>query len=284
MGRRRSNTFREPAVGASRYGKLLPITHEHPLQRLWLSNCGRQACRYQGAHCLMRQSGCLLAASRVVPRKLFRLCIFIQRLFYYQKEDIKMSEQIIQVAERIRGLRLILDITPEEMAEVTDTTVEQYLGLESGENDFSFTFLFKCAQRFGVDIAEIVTGDMPKLSFYTITRAGEGLPIRRRAGFEYQHMAFLLKNRMAEPFIVKAPYNEEEQNKPIHLSTHAGQEFDLVLKGQLKMQLENHVEILNEGDSVYYNSDHGHGMIAAGGQDCTFLAIVIPEPDQEEKK
>ena len=193
-----------------------------------------------------------------------------------------MSNQIMQVAERIKGLRLILDISVEEMAKVTDVSVEKYLSLESGVEDFSFTFLFKCSQRFSVDIGEIVTGDMPKLSFYTVVRKGEGMPIKRREGFEYQHMAILLKDRKAEPFIVTALYKEEQQNAPIELSTHLGQEFNMVLSGRLKVQLGSHEEYLDEGDAVYYNSAHGHGMIAVDGKDCVFLSVVIPDEAKAE--
>lgn len=191
-----------------------------------------------------------------------------------------MSNQIIQVAERIRGLRQILDISIEDMAKTTDTTVEEYEALERGESDFSFTFLFKCAQCFGVDISELVTGDVPKLSFYSVVRKGEGMPIRRRAGFLYQHMAYRLKGRPIEPFLVVAKYNADEQDRPIHLSTHKGFEFDMVLRGELKMQLEDHQEVLHEGDCVMYDSGRGHGMIASGGQDCEFLAVVIKDMEE----
>ena len=186
-----------------------------------------------------------------------------------------MENQVIQIAERIRGLRMIMEISIEEMAQATDVSVEQYQKCEEGKDDFSFTFLYKCAEKFGVDIAELITGEMPKLSFYTIVRSGKGLPIERREGFKYQHLGYLLKNRSAEPFLVKAPYKEEEQNAPIHLSTHEGHEFDYIVKGSLKVQLENHTEMLRAGDSVYYDSGHPHGMIAVDGEPCEFLAIVM---------
>ncbi len=182
---------------------------------------------------------------------------------------------IAQIAERIRGLRMILDISQEEMAKVCDTTVEDYAAHENGEIDFSFTFLYKCAKRFGVDITEIITGDKPTLSFYTLTRKGEGLPIKRRKGFEYQHLAYLLKDKTSEPFLVTAKYDKDAENKPVELSFHEGHEFDYILSGSLKVRLEDHEEILNEGDCIYYDSGHGHGMIAIGGEDCKFLAVVL---------
>lgn len=192
-----------------------------------------------------------------------------------------MENQVMQIAERIRGLRILLELTQEEMAKVTDVTLEEYQACEAGSSDFSFTFLLKCAQRFGVDISELVVGEAPKLSFYTVVRKGQGMPINRRAGFQYQHLGAFLKGRRAEPFVVTAPWSAAAEIGAIPLSTHAGQELDYILSGSLKVVLDGHTEVLNEGDSIFYNSGHGHGMVAVGGQDCTFLAVVLPEKEQE---
>lgn len=186
-----------------------------------------------------------------------------------------MDNKIYQIAERIKGLRQSMEFSPEEMAESCNISVKEYTESENGNSDFSFTFLYKCANKFGVDITELISGETPKLSHYSIVRNDKGLPIERRKGFKYQHLGYLLKNRKAEPFKVTAKYNEQEQNKPIKLSSHEGQELDYILKGKLKFQFENHTELLNEGDTVYYDSSFGHGMIAAGGEDCEFLAIVF---------
>lgn len=190
-----------------------------------------------------------------------------------------METRISEIAERIRALREIMEFSVEEMAKATEKTPEEYIELESGTQDFSFTFIYKCAKKFGVDMIELLTGENPRLSFYSIVRKGEGLPIERRSGFNYFHLGAHFKDKLAEPFLVTAPYKEEEQDKPIHLSVHEGQEFDYILKGSLKCAFEDHIEILHEGDSVLYNSGHGHGMIAANGEDCIFLAIILKKPE-----
>lgn len=186
-----------------------------------------------------------------------------------------MENQTKLIAERLKWARNNADITSAQMAQTCDMEEEKYCILEEGNDDFSFTFLYKCALALGMDISELVSGDNPKLSFFNVTRAGEGMPIKRREGFNYRHVAPLLKNRMSEPFIVTTKYEPEAQNKPIPLSTHKGQEFDMVLKGSLKVQLDDHIILLKEGDTVYYDSAHKHGMIATDGTDCTFLAIVF---------
>ena len=186
-----------------------------------------------------------------------------------------MDSQIKEIAQRIKGLREILEIPTEDMASLLHISVEDYMSHENGQSDFSFTFLHKCAERFGVDIVELLTGENPHLSFFTVTRSGNGVSMSRRTGFRYLHLAHNLKNKLCEPFLVTAPYLEEEQERPVALSTHEGQEFDYILKGSLKCRMEDHILILNEGDAIMYDSGHPHGMIATGGQDCEFLAIVI---------
>lgn len=199
-----------------------------------------------------------------------------------RKEGYRIMEtRILEIAERIRGLRLMMGFTPAEMAIAADMSESDYLARENGQSDMSFTFLYKCADKFGVDIIELLTGENPHLSFYSIVRAGEGLDIKRRKGFTYQHLGFRFKDKYAEPFLVTAPYIDEEQQKPIALSTHEGQEFDYILSGHLKTQMEDHTEVLGPGDAILYDSGRGHGMIATGGEPCVFLAIILKKPEAE---
>ena len=173
-----------------------------------------------------------------------------------------MEPNIEEVAGRIRALREDLDITMQEMADATGRSTAEYAAQESGQHDLSFTFLYKCAQRLGVDVIELLTGEDPHLSGYSLTRAAEGLSIKRRAGFEYLHKAPHFKNKLAEPFLVTAPYLE-------------GQELDYIISGRMRFAYEDHIEELEAGDLLMYDSGRGHGMIATGGEPCTFLAVVM---------
>ncbi len=190
-------------------------------------------------------------------------------------------EQTKMIAERLKWARDILHISVEEMAKATDVSPDVYKTLESGDNDYSFAFLFKCSKKLGMDISELVSGSNPTLSFYNLTRKGEGMLIKRRSEFEYRHIAPYLKNRMAEPFVVTAKYDPFLECTPIALTTHKGQEMDYVISGVLKVQLDGHIEYLREGDSICYDSSHRHGMVAAEGKDCTFLSIVLKDNSAE---
>ena len=168
------------------------------------------------------------------------------------------------------------------MAHATGRSPEEYAARESGEMDLTFTFVYKCAAKLGVDVVELLTGESPHLKHYSIVRAGEGLPIERREDFHYLHKAPFFKNRLCEPFLVDVPYQEESQNAPIHLSYHKGQELDYVLKGHLRFAFEDHIEEVGPGDTLLYDSGRGHGIIAIGGEDAQILAVVL-DPEKAEE-
>ena len=195
-----------------------------------------------------------------------------------------METRIAEVAQRINGLRKMLEISKKEMADFVGLDVEQYIKYENAMEDLNFTFLYKCAEKLGVDIIDLLMGENPHLLFYSIVRKEKGLDMKRREGFKYEHLAYKFKNKLAETFLETAPYIKDEQDKPISLSFHKGQEFDYIISGSLKVQLENHTEILNPGDSIYYDSGRGHGMLAVGGKDCKFIAVVIKDISNRGEK
>ncbi len=186
-----------------------------------------------------------------------------------------MDYSLKEVAGRIKGLREAKGYTIEELAKLCGVSAEKYAVLEQGETDFSFTFIYKCAKACGVEVVDLLEGTSTTLRSFAITRKGEGLKILKQHGVEYNNLAPKFKEKMAEPFLVKFPYIAEEQNVPMELHTHKGQEFDVIVKGSLKVQIGDHVDVLNEGDSIFYNSAIPHGMIAASVGGCEFHAVVL---------
>ncbi len=194
----------------------------------------------------------------------------------------KTLNELSEIATRIKELREIMGFSVLDMTEKTDVDEETYLLYESGNTDIPFSFIHKCALAFGVDMTDLLQGSSAKLSTYTVTRKGKGQETAKEDGIDISNLAPKFKDKLAEPYYVKYEYSASQQNKPIQLTTHSGQEFDLVLSGKLKVQVGNHVEVLEEGDSIYYNSSIPHGMIAVDGKDCVFCAVVMSGDDTIE--
>lgn len=184
-----------------------------------------------------------------------------------------MDEQIKQIAERLRGLRDVLELTPRDIAQDCDLSEQEYSQAESGNYDISVSMLQKIARRYNVSLDALMFGEEPKMNSYFLTRAGKGTSIERTKAYKYQSLAAGFINRNADPFIVTVEPKPEEE--PIQINSHAGQEFNLVLEGRMMISIDGKELILNEGDSLYFNSKLPHGMKALDGKKVRFLAIIM---------
>ena len=185
--------------------------------------------------------------------------------------DLKIKE----MAARIRELRELEGKTISEMAAFTDVSEDEYIACESGEQDLNFAFIYRVSQALNVNVTEIIEGISPNLKSYTVTRKGLGQKVSQAHGMTYYNLAYAFQNRIAEPLYVKSKYNPDKLNKPMELTTHDGQEIDIVIEGQLMVQVGDHKEILGPGDTIYFDSNTPHGEMAVGEQDCIFYAIVL---------
>jgi quercetin dioxygenase-like cupin family protein len=181
-----------------------------------------------------------------------------------------MNEQIKQIAERLKGLRESLDLSPEEMADRCGRRVEEVVNCESGETDIPMGFLYDVAQRSGVDISTFLSGDEPKMTSYFLTRYGQGLSVERTRAYRYQTLAGGYKRPKVEPFEVTV----EPDDRPIFLNSHVGEEFNYVLEGRMLFCFNGKNLVLNPGDSVYFDSSYAHGMKALDGRSVKFLAVI----------
>ena len=140
-----------------------------------------------------------------------------------------MNDQIKQIAERLRGLRDVLELTSEDIARDCDISAEEYQLAETGQYDISVSMLQKIARTYNIALDALMFGEEPKMSSYFVTRAGKGVSIERTRAYKYQSLASGFMNRTADPFIVTVePKGDDE---PIHYNHHNGQEFNLVVEG-----------------------------------------------------
>lgn len=184
-----------------------------------------------------------------------------------------MPEQIRLIAQRIKELREIAGISVEELSSEFNISKELYEQYESGNVDIPVSFLYAVANKFNVELTAILMGEGPKLHTYSLVRKGKGLNVERRKQYKYQNLAYNFVHKKAEPFLVTVEPDAEDT--PIDFNTHPGQEFNYVVEGTLKIVINNHEIILNEGDSLYFDSTYKHGMKALNGKPARFLAIIL---------
>jgi transcriptional regulator with XRE-family HTH domain len=184
-----------------------------------------------------------------------------------------MNDNLKQIAARIKELRDINGVSLETLAKEFKVSKEMYQKYEDGEADIPVGVLYEIANRFNMELTALISGDEPRLNLFSVVRKDNGLSIDRRKEYKYQDLAFNFKNKKAEVFMVKVEA-EKDGAKP-HNYSHAGQEFNYVVEGSLKVIISGHEVILNEGDSLYFDSGNQHAMTAMNGKPAKFLAFII---------
>lgn len=184
-----------------------------------------------------------------------------------------MDEQMIQIGERLKGLREVLDIDVAEIAQLCGITAEQYEQMESGSGELSVSNLQKIAKNYGIGLDVLMFGEEPHMSTYFLTRKGQGMSIERRKAYKYQSLASGFRGRKADPFIVLV--EPKPASDITETNAHEGQEFNMVLEGTMELVIGKKHLVLNEGDSIYFDATFPHGMRALNDKPVQFLAIIF---------
>ena len=137
-----------------------------------------------------------------------------------------MDEQIRQIAERLRGLRDVLELTADDIARDCDISAEEYRLAETGEFDISVSMLQKIARHYGISLDALMFGQEPKMSSYFLTRAGKGTSIERTKAYKYQSLAAGFINRTADPFIVTVEPKPDSQPYRSGVQPRTGRPYD----------------------------------------------------------
>lgn len=181
-----------------------------------------------------------------------------------------MKENFIEIAERIRELREISGYSQEQLAGELNIDIEVYKNYELDGKNIPISVIYEIANKFGVDFTEIATGIGAKLNTYHVVRHGNGESIIRYPGYRFNDLAFRFSHKIMQPLLVTLDPSDE----PAALVTHSGQEFNLVLSGTIAVIFDDKELILNEGDSIYFNSKHLHGQKCVGDKKAKFLTVI----------
>ncbi len=181
------------------------------------------------------------------------------------------------VGEKIRTLRESLSISMKELAERSGLAVEQIERIENNVDIPSLAPLIKLARALGVRLGTFLddqdeTGPVicrKKEAKETISFSNNAIHSRRH--MEYRSLSKSKADRHMEPFMIDiAPTKDSD----FILSSHEGEEFIMVMEGTLEISYGKYTYILEEGDSIYYDSIVPHHVHAFEGQAARILAVI----------
>ena len=95
--------------------------------------------------------------------------------------------------------------------------------------------------------------------------------IHSRKHMEYHSLSKSKADRHMEPFIIDVMPTEDTD---FVLSSHEGEEFIMVMEGIMEISYGKNTYLLEEGDSIYYDSIVPHHVHAYEGQAAKILAVI----------
>lgn len=188
-----------------------------------------------------------------------------------------------KLGDRIRAYREGQEVSREELATRTGLSVDFLTALEEEDVTPSIGPLLKIAlalgQRLGTFMDDVIDGDMCKTC--RVDRAEDDAVLRKargkRASFCYHSLGKAKTDRHMEPFFIEV-YPDEEGTGEKPLSSHEGEEFIVVVAGELEVILGKEHHILGPGDSIYYNSVVPHYVGCGNAQKTDIYAVLyIPQ-------
>ena len=192
-----------------------------------------------------------------------------------------MPAKDIKIGERIRGLRRAKGLSIADVAEQSGVAESTIASIEGHVISPPLGYLVSLAKVFDIPVGDLFgdSGDSP----YCLVRSDNRKPVSRfnstdgkSGGYSYESLGQTKKNRQMEPFLVTLTPAE---SLPVEPNQHIGEEIIFVLEGKIEVSLVDKREILNPGDSIYYDSTMPHVVSCYGKEPATILAVIYAKDE-----
>ena len=181
-----------------------------------------------------------------------------------------MEERLLELAARIREIRDVCGYSVESMAKELNLSVEVYSTYEKTGENIPINVIFHIANICKVDFNELLSGEEGRISTYQVVRNGCGQNADRYPGYHFKDLAYRYAHKIMQPLLVTL----DPKLAPAELVTHAGQEFNMVISGRMKLTFGDEELILESGDCIYFNPQYPHGQSCIGNEPAVFLTVI----------
>ena len=189
----------------------------------------------------------------------------------------------MHIGEKIKQMREDQALSLEEFAKKVGVSPSILNEIENHLVSPPLGTLIKIAHALNVGVSDFFGGEG---AGYSLVRKDERKRISRFAskdgvnyGYSYESLGFDKKERQMEPFLVTLQKSPMEAKA---LSSHPGEEFIFVLEGQVLVQLGDHSDVLNPGDSIYYDATILHRVSCHEGTAAKILAVLWAPKEKSE--
>jgi len=180
-----------------------------------------------------------------------------------------------EIGTRIKEYRENVGLSCEDFAKQANIEVSLLDAIESNQAYPELGILVKISnalgKRLGTFMDDQFTAD-PHINRANELNEAVAAHKGESAGtFHYYHLGKGKTDRHMEPMLIEIDAKSAEED--IHYSSHEGEEFIVVMSGEVKVIYGKETFILKEGDSIYYNAVVPH-YVGANGTTAKIYAVV----------
>jgi transcriptional regulator with XRE-family HTH domain len=183
------------------------------------------------------------------------------------------------IGAKIKSIRESKQLSLTDMAERSGLGIEQVERIENNVDFPSLAPLIKIARVLGVRLGTFLDDQSelgPVVCRKKDSNEDNSISFSNNAAVSRKHMEYHSlsqdkSGRHMEPFLIDIAPSE---NADFTLSTHEGEEFIYVLAGIVEINYGKNTYLLDEGDSIYYDSIVAHHVHAANGSAAKILGVV----------
>jgi transcriptional regulator with XRE-family HTH domain len=194
-----------------------------------------------------------------------------------------MQEQP-RLGDCLRSLRRKHGWTLQDVSTLTGVAVSTLSKVENDQMSLSYDKLLQVCEGLGIHVTELLSGSGKGPSPRTrrsVTQPANTLRQLTR-NYDYYYLATDLVRKRMVPIRAFARARSLEQFGP--LTRHAGEEFLIVLKGEIELHTDQYAPVrLKQGESVYIDSTMGHAYLSVGEGDAEMLCICSGEEQEMEQ-
>jgi transcriptional regulator with XRE-family HTH domain len=198
-----------------------------------------------------------------------------------QSVSAEAAEEFIEnkrIGERIKYLRQRKQMGLVELGRHTGLSASFLSQLETGRVVPTLRNLARIAMVFSKDMSYFFEPERPEL--FKILRASERQRLPQTGveepGYYFESLGQVPAEQTITPYVTEFLPNSEKRASRSH--RHSGNEFLYMLSGCLKLEHDNRVDTLGEGDAVFFNAEAVHSYERLGDENCTALLLTMPEP------
>lgn len=178
-----------------------------------------------------------------------------------------------KIGKRLRTYREKLAMSIEDLSERTSLPAGLIEEFEGGQVAPAIGVMVKLSRALGQRVGTFMDDQIAKDP--VITRSvdqEEGVALHKensQGHYRYHSLGAGKADRHMEPFFIQiSPSNERDK------SSHEGEEFVVVVAGEVELVYGKDTYRLKEGDTMYYNSLVPHCLSAVGG-DAKIYAVIF---------